>query len=48
MSKVICVFCETIYAEGTIVCSQCNEYKGMMSLEEAKETYDFLDLEDEE
>jgi hypothetical protein len=48
MSKVICVFCENIYSEGVMVCQECNEYKGLMPIEQAKETYDFLNLEDEE
>jgi RNA polymerase subunit RPABC4/transcription elongation factor Spt4 len=40
---LVCVFCENTYEEGTFVCPECNEYKGMMTIEEASETYDFLE-----
>lgn len=26
---VVCVYCETIFAEGTTVCTECNEYDGL-------------------
>lgn len=38
----ICVFCENTYSLDTIVCPECQDYKGMMPLELAKETYDFI------
>ena len=40
---LVCVFCETVYSEGTVVCSECNDYKGMMTVSEAVKTYDFLE-----
>ena len=43
MEKLVCVFCENIYEAGTIVCPECNDYKGMMTLTDASETYDFLE-----
>lgn len=43
MEKLVCVFCENIYEAGTIVCPECREYKGMMTLTDASETYDFLE-----
>jgi hypothetical protein len=31
-----CVFCNTDYPVGTIVCSICNEYKGLITPEEER------------
>jgi len=31
-----CVFCNTDYPVGTIVCSVCNEYKGLITPEEER------------
>lgn len=39
---LICVFCETTYPDDAVICAECNNYKGMMPLEEAMETYDFI------
>lgn len=46
MSKVICVFCMNVYSEGVMVCQECNEYKGLMPVNQ--NTMDYLgeDLED--
>ena len=38
----ICVFCETTYAQDVVICLECNDYKGLMPLADAKKTYDFL------
>ena len=39
---LICVFCENTYSLDIVVCPECQDYKGMMPLEVAKETYDFI------
>ena len=39
----VCVFCENIYSPSTFVCPECNDYKGLMPITEASETYDFLE-----
>ena len=33
---VVCTYCETIYAEGTAVCNECNEYDGLILMGEKK------------
>ncbi len=43
MSELVCVFCENTYPQDTIVCPECDDYKGMMTITEASETYDFLE-----
>lgn len=43
MEKLVCVFCENIYEAGTVVCPECNEYKGMMTIGDASKEYDFLE-----
>jgi RNA polymerase subunit RPABC4/transcription elongation factor Spt4 len=48
MEKLVCVFCEGIFPAETFVCPDCNEYKGMMTITEASETYDFLEYLKEE
>jgi len=40
---LVCVYCENTYEDGTIVCPECNEYKGMLPIEEASEMYDFIE-----
>lgn len=45
---LVCVFCENTYDEGTIVCPVCKDYKGMMTITEASQTYDFLEYLAEE
>lgn len=39
---LICVFCETLYPEDTFLCRECEDYKGLMKLEQAKQEYDFI------
>jgi hypothetical protein len=41
--NLVCVYCEGVYPPSTIVCPECNEYKGMMTITNASETYDFLE-----
>ena len=31
----MCVYCEGVYTSDTIVCTSCNEYDGMMPIEQA-------------
>ena len=38
---VMCVFCQGVFSPDTYVCGFCNEYKGLMPLNEA---VDYLDL----
>ena len=42
--KVMCVFCESVF-DGVMVCPECNDYKGLMSLGSAI-TYLELDPND--
>lgn len=35
MSDVMCVYCEGLYTDTTVVCPACNEYDGMMPLKQA-------------
>jgi len=35
----ICCFCEKIYSNEAIFCGFCNEYKGLMSVEEFDTIY---------
>jgi ribosomal protein L40E len=46
--NVVCVFCESVYPEGTLVCRECNDYKGLMPITEASKEYDFLEYLTEE
>lgn len=48
MFKNVCVYCENLYPESVMVCPECNDYKGLMTLAEAKVAYDFLSYFDEE
>ena len=37
----VCVFCDiTTYA---YICPECGDYKGLMEIQAASETYDFLE-----
>ena len=38
----ICVFCENLYSSEAVICSDCNDYKGMMPLRDARAEYDFI------
>jgi hypothetical protein len=33
----MCVYCESVYSPDTIMCHWCDEYKGLMPLEDAIE-----------
>ena len=33
---VVCVFCDGVFPEGTFVCPDCNEYKGIVPVKESK------------
>jgi predicted ATP-dependent serine protease len=48
IKMLVCVFCENTYPEGTFVCPECKEYKGLMEITEASKTYDFLEYLTEE
>ena len=39
MKNLICCFCETEYNSETKICSICNEYKGMMTIENFENCY---------
>jgi hypothetical protein len=39
---LMCIYCEGVYTSDTIVCHNCNEYKGLMPLDSA---IDYLDLD---
>jgi formate dehydrogenase maturation protein FdhE len=36
MEQKVCVFCETLWNYGTIVCPTCKDYKGIMTRSEAE------------
>jgi hypothetical protein len=38
----MCVYCESVFSPDTIVCHNCNEYDGMMALDQA---IDYLNLD---
>jgi hypothetical protein len=38
----MCVYCESVFTSDTVVCHNCNEYDGMMPLENA---IDYLNLD---
>jgi len=44
---LVCVFCETVYQDA-LICRECNDYKGLMPIQEASATYDFLEYLTEE
>jgi hypothetical protein len=49
MFENVCVFCENVYPESVIVCPECNDYKGLMTVKSAVKEYPFLShLLDEE
>jgi len=37
MFDKMCVYCESVFSPDTVVCSNCNEYDGMMLLPKAVE-----------
>jgi len=37
--NLICAFCENVYKSGTKVCWNCQEYKGIMTIEEFDAIY---------
>jgi hypothetical protein len=39
---VMCVYCQGVFADGTVICSECDEYDGMMPLQQAIR---YLDLD---
>lgn len=39
---LVCVFCENLYVEGTVVCPECKDYKGLMPVRSAVKEYNFL------
>ena len=39
MSTLICCFCENTYSKGTLFCGFCNEYKGLMTINEFDKYY---------
>jgi hypothetical protein len=39
MSKLICCFCETVYTNDVKICGFCNEYKGLMTIEQFEINY---------
>lgn len=43
MENLVCVFCENVYEADTVICPECEDYKGLMPLTLASETYDFLE-----
>lgn len=38
----MCIFCENIYSAGVMVCQECSDYKGLMTLSNA---IDYLNLD---
>ena len=40
MTKLICCFCEKVYSSETKFCGFCNEYKGLMTINEFDNYYD--------
>ena len=38
----ICVFCETVCSPESVFCFLCNEYKGLMTLDEFDKHYGYL------
>ena len=42
--KLICCFCENIYAENVKFCGFCDEYKGLMTIKEFEEYYGILEF----
>jgi len=43
MFQNVCVFCETLYSESVMVCQECNDYKGLMTIPQAVKAYPFLE-----
>ncbi len=44
---LVCVFCEEVFSEDTVVCPNCTDYKGLMPIAEASEIYDFIEVIEE-
>ena len=42
--KLICCFCETIYSNGVKFCVNCDEYKGLMTIEDFEKHYGILEF----
>ena len=36
---LICAFCESVWDKGVKLCSNCNEYKGLMTIDQFDKTY---------
>lgn len=47
MERKGCIFCSSLWNEGTIVCPICKDYKGIMTQSEAKRLY-AISFDDEE
>lgn len=47
MERKGCIFCSTLWNEGTIICPICKDYKGIMNPSEAKRLY-AISFDDEE
>ena len=45
---IVCVFCESLYVEGTMICRECKDYKGLLGVAEAVKEYEFLAYLEEE
>lgn len=39
LESIICVFCETILEIDAMYCSTCNDYKGLMTVQQFNNTY---------
>lgn len=39
LESIICVFCETILEIDAMYCSTCNDYKGLMTVQQFNTTY---------
>lgn len=44
-NDVMCVYCQGVFPDTTVVCSECDEYDGLMPLKQAIE-YLGLDIND--
>ena len=39
----VCVFCECVFIDNPVVCGNCADYKGLMTVQDAVAEYDWLD-----
>ena len=39
----VCVFCECVFIDNPWVCRNCNDYKGLMTVQDSVAEYDWLD-----